>query len=388
VEQSDDKKQEILLSAKDEDELRDQYIKNSSSEEAAAIKMLTLDLAPFVKTLDRDIVTFNYRDKTTLKISNDEIPSTETKKGIEYAKGWGGAVKTHLPDEGGMVGWGLYSSGNISSSSSYANRFTDFSLVTVKYPKSGKMLDIRKIGSAIPMSPTTANYLAKICPYLSSRIWTKNIVGKSPSALFDKTDLTRNKKCHDIFVAVLEKLDISGLIYKWDGDKSSNCDYSNKAAFVAVNLKLNEESIDTFTNLDINSTLPKKIKNSRKFKRLPASDQSNLINGNFKGRVGFGKIKGFSKEDFRKYQKHGLNISGFNYHPFSKSFKAFSSSAPEKKKLLAEIRKESFGCDEKYKEADAPHYEPNQSLKYIINEGFSDLSLSDDLQNKLNGCYL
>jgi hypothetical protein len=388
---TDEEKLKIILTAREKQEIQNEYLKNSTSEFDTAVKMLTLDFAPYVKTLDRDIVTYNYRDKKTLKLNANEIPSSETIKGIDYAKSWGGAIKTHLPDETGMLGWGMYSSSNIESSSDYATMTgeDDFALVTIKYPREANMLDLRKVGTegyTIPLSLATLEYLNEICPNVKGRADSNVLKDGTKTYDIHKKYLTKNKKCHDIFITVLDKLNIKGLIYRWMRNDSNYCNNNSRAAFVSVNLKYNEESLDTFTNLPVEKIYPSELKNSDKFFVMSDAEKNKEISDNFKNRVQKGNVPNFSLKDYRKYQKHSLNINSFDRHIFKKDFNFFSSTEEEKKELISEIQKETFGCYEKFKIADAPHYDPSQSLKYIMSEGFSDLSLSDDLLNKLKIC--
>lgn len=376
----DEQKIAAKLSTSDKNNLRKKYLATKDDKELA-IKMLRLDLAPYIKTMNRDIVTYNYRKISELKFKPLNSAS-DTPEALKYAKEWSEAAKKHLPLETGVVGWGLYSAQDPFASSTYAlDGGSTFSLTTVKYPKNAKMLDLRSdnVGvdrisqGSLPLSNETLSLLNKLCKggYKTTGQKTKNGV-----TYINKIDLIQHQTCHEIYVKALESLNISGLIYAWASSQPAFvCDTENinNAAFVSFNLPIEDQSIDFFSNVDdVKSKEALTIQSEKdlaKRKKL---------------------IEAFSlgPKTFLDYQKASTVLQfGTIKNRASKELNPFAAQDPEMvQRFKNEYKEESFGCSKKYQADDAPTYKPDQVFDVLLADGYLELNLGKQLNNLLSTC--
>lgn len=350
--------------------IREKYAEAGPDDINTAIKLLKLDLAPFVKTLDRDITTFNYRDSDVLKFAPDEKRNKDNPKAIAYAHEWGDAAKKHLPKETGMVGWGLYTSNNPSSSESYGGY--DPSLVTLKYKKGSKMLDVRKADeSNIPISLKTAEYLGKLCntSFLS---WGTTIEGTDYTRV-NKRALIQNPKCHQVYVKAMEGLGVTGIIYDWGAAHSKFCDGKiNGAAFVSFGSEFSDATIDLYSKLPKDTQLildeidkEKKEKKKEKLKK---------------------ELK-ITPKELMAYEKLAVALDGYNmYGQMRNNFRSFEPDSKQKQAYIDEWKKELFGCDKKYEEQDSAHYNADQVWEVLLKDGLMNLDFGKDLNQSIREC--
>lgn len=365
--QFNDSKVETKLSDVQKDELKKSYLKDVKSDHELAVKLMRLDLAPYIMKLNRDIVTYNYRHQNFF--SNKKLSeldkTSDSQDAIDYAKTWAVAAKQHIPDESGLYGWGLYSARDPYSSIGYSYG-SDIRLTTVKYPKDGSMLDLRRFGSEIPISSETRKVFQKICP---------PFYGSKTSV--DKSYLIRDKNCHKIYIEVMESFNIQGVIYGFSHVPTNLCDTktTDSSAFVAFNLKIEKDSIDFL------ATLPEEIqKEAQNIQMISDSKEREE------------KIKKFSlgEKTFRDFERLSSYIQqGFPEISFEngQAFKPFYSNDPEvQKKHRETYQEETFACSKKYDEADKITYRPEQVWDVLLEDSKIIETLSTELKSLLEDC--
>lgn len=375
----DDKKIETTLSDEEKKSIRESYLKSKDDVELA-VKLLRLDLAPYLTTLNRDILTYNYRRVSELGFDVKTNQSSDTLEAVKYAQKWAGAAKSHIKNESGMLGWGLYSARDPLSSVEYAINQLDpndksFGLVTVKYPKNSRMLDLRRYGALFEVSKEAYNILKKMCPSLT----TSNVSFSPDHVLLEKTTFTLEKACQEIYTKTLESLGIDGLIYDYVATLSGYCDSSsyNGSAFVAFNLSLNDQNIDFFTKLDDSN-----LKLAEEIQAEPDPKKRDEL------------IKKFplGEKTFRDYEKMSVDISSSRHTTFMSKYspkdrlEAFTPKDPELVKIYKEDLKEhNFGCSKKYEERDKPTYKPEQVWDVLLEDTVK-LNLNKAINNSLDKC--
>lgn len=372
----DDEKVSKTLSEADKNLIRKKFL-TAKDDKELAIKMLRLDLAPYIKTMNRDIITYNYRRVSELKF-NPLNSSSDTPEALKYAKEWGDAAKKHLPEETGVVGWGLYTAQDPFASARYAREYSSvdnkFSLTSVKYPKNSKMLDLRSEGEeresegSIPLSKETFDQIKKIC----SGIQNVQIIKKV--YYLKKTDLVSSAACHEIYIKTLDSLGIGGIIYQWASFRPTHiCDSTNanRAAFVAFNLPLVDENINFYSNVDsVNEKKAQEIQ-----MEVDITKKNKLI-GSYP----------LGSKTFKDYKKIAT-ILQFRSGLTTKGLEAFSTSDPgEVLKIKKEYQEESFGCSLKYEKDDAPTYKPDQVWDVMLADGYLNLDLGKAINNALSTC--
>lgn len=93
--QFDDSKIESTLSEDQKKELKKNYLKDTKSDHELAVKLMRLDFAPYIKKLNRDIVTYNYRmpNEFSSKDNSALDMKSDSQDAIEYASKWAKAAK-------------------------------------------------------------------------------------------------------------------------------------------------------------------------------------------------------------------------------------------------------------------------------------------------------
>ena len=378
----------LIVDAQVQEKLEKEFLKETKDGVLKASRMLAIDLAPYVKTLKRDIITYNYRDRKFLDIKQGELIDVDSKIGVEYAEKWDGAIKTFLPKETGMLGWGLYSANDPVASASYGGNKDDFVMVEVKYPKSSKMLDLRKTEGEylIPISMETQKYLKKVCGKefkKRKKGWNNSFrsgfnPAKEENSYFNKVTFTRNETCHQIFLSALSSLQINGIIYGWGGANPMKACADNlqkrdnrEVAFVSYNIDIDKESTKIFT-------------------KIPANLESKILE---KG-TDFLKtdIKGWTQKDTDAYEKFAVNLDQY-YELADKYDKQYiyqssvSVMMPTDEKRIEKYKEElintTFGCHKKFEEDDDPTFEPMQAVEFILKNGIDNFDLSKDLHKSL-----
>ena len=376
----DDQKIAAKLSTSDKNNIRKKYLATKDDKELA-IKMLRLDLAPYIKTMNRDIVTYNYRKTSELKFKPLNSAS-DTPEALKYAREWSEAAKKHLPLETGVVGWGLYSAQDPFASATYAiDEDSTFSLTTIKYPKNTKMLDLRSDRAEIdridegslPLSKQTLSLLNKLCKGDYKITGQKT---KTGTIYVNKVDLIPHKTCHEIYVKALESLNIGGLIYRWSSvQPGSVCDSENinNAAFVAFNLPIEDQTIDFFSNVDDVKSKEALMIQSEK----DPAQRKKLI-----------EAYSLGSKTFRDYQKTSTILQFRTItNRAAKELIPFAAQDPETvQRFKNEYKEESFGCSKKYQADDAPTYKPDQVFDVLLADGYLELNLGKQLNNLLSTC--
>lgn len=372
----DDEKVSKTLSEADKKLVREKFL-TAKDDKELAIKMLRLDLAPYIKTMNRDIVTYNYRRVSELKF-NPLNSSSDTPEALKYAKEWGEAAKKHLPKESGVVGWGLYTAQDPFASSSYGLDYdgkNKFSLTTVKYPKNTKMLDLRSDNNlyrysegSLPLSKETIKLLGKLCSDMTGS--QQEVHGVF---YVSKKTIIQHPVCHEIYVKTLDSLGIGGIIYKWASLRPSVCDAKNlnDAAFVAFNLPLVDENINFYSNVDQSNVMKVQEVQSEKdpIKRNKLIESFPL-----------------GSKTFKDYQKMATILQFRPSHEV-KALETFAAQTPEAvDKIKNEYKEESFGCSLKYEKDDAPTNKPDQIWDVMLADGYLNLDLGKAINNALSTC--
>jgi len=255
-----DEKDELVLFDRDFNAYislaREKYDETKSYEENVEInepnwhkfsKGLRTQFTKMLLKTDREILTFNYRKSDLLTGNGLSLPKGKklniySKIAIDYANEWQDAIWKYLPNEGGMVGWGLYTSNNPVGSSSYGD-----TLVAVKLPKDSIVLDIRKISNGrIPMTKDAYDIL-KLLPSACRSGAEYEDAAKTIVRVY-KDKLTSCIEGHFAFVKTLSDLKVNAIAYPWGSHGQSGlsgCEFSeaNYATFVVVDTPLNRNTV-------------------------------------------------------------------------------------------------------------------------------------------------
>jgi hypothetical protein len=376
----DGAKVEAKLNEQQKEKIKETYLKGSGDLDLA-VKLFRLDLAPYIKTLDRDIVTYNYR--TTKEFS--EKPFTDegidSPAAVAYANKWGVAAKQRLPNESGLFGWGLYTARDPQSSEGYGvdlENFTNiedinngnasFNMVTVKFEKGDKLLDLRKLTFFLPsLSKETIEAIHKVCPSFTVRYSGTPV----PKKYF-----VQDPKCHEVYIKALDSFNIQAVIYEWNSASSSLCpDNVGGSAFVVINQKLDAKSLDYYTRLpDSALKEAKQIQSEKDPKKREAAQR--------KFSLGY--------DTFKAYEKMAAIRNKFNVGPGSGSFTKGAYMpflSPDPKANLAyekEFADHNFDCTKDHD--DKPTYRPEQVWDVLLEDTKIIQTLDKGLKAIINNC--
>jgi len=193
---------------------------------------------------------------------------TDSPRALIYANKWKEAALKKNKNEDGKLGFGLYSAINPSDSFSFGSKSpadrtihnADFVLVTVKYPKGGRVLDLRATClDRIPISKVAYNMLKDKCG-LGNAL-------EGDLLCVDKKFLTENPFCASVYEKAISKLNLDGMIYSWNPffkmlAPQIPCDnYKGlNPAFVALNLNLSKDNVEVFTKQNFSKLSPEDLK--------------------------------------------------------------------------------------------------------------------------------
>lgn len=321
-----------------------------------AVQMLKIDLAPYIKTLDRDIETYNYRTRQEASLPETGFIPKDLPEGITSAQTWAAATKKYNPKERGNLGWGFYTSSDPIATKNYGESAEEFVLTTLVYKAGSKLLDIRKYSyeiapelpnpNLLPISENTRKYLHTICDFKPIKDAGDDEM-KEEHVTRDR--LVQDPKCHSLYNKALDELEIDGILYAYVHNGLKFCDSQkpgpfrpNRAsAFVAINVEMTDETVDVFTNTSDLLKMNKKMVTAH----LPFYIKLSVL------------------EQFRGPSVYRDEIREENTTDF---FKLESVIAQNKKNdVIAELKEKIFGCDEKYEKSDSPHYDPDLALPFL-----------------------
>lgn len=335
-----------------------------------AARLLSLDFAPFINTSKRDIVTYNYRKKDMLNLKDSkESLRSDSPEAIAYAKEWTHTIKKFTPQESGYLGWGFYTSNNPISSQDFAVDENSFALITQKFKKGAKFLDLRTLTqeNSFPISKETMAYINKICYLPAMAPSGTHKEGPSGYYTFSKLFMSRDQKCNQIFIKALDNLKVDSILYSWKDEDFNFCDAEKTyAAFINVNGELSKNTVElVFDPTD-------KMK-----------EEAKLINS--------GKMKpenfSLGKETFEAYQNYStfINATSGNKTNYGKLLQDFEpTNQKQKDKIISKLKKEAFGCDKKYENEDKPFFDEKNALIETLNVEMKNLKSTIDI-NGVNG---
>lgn len=311
------------------DEILGKQLEDREAEVLA--KMLAVNFAPFVKTISRDIETYNYRQKETLGIGNDDVTPTNSTKAIEYANKWrDSAFKFNPNDYADAHGWGLYTASDPTNSFSFGEDSDKLALTVVRFKKGSRFLDLRGLSSnnTFPISKNIFEQLDRKCTLKFRDDSFKEEI--ADYKFVQKATLTENPYCRQIYKRAVEILNLSSILYRWGADYYSDLCTNKKnivSAFVLLNSELTKETVSVFTK--------------QNFSKLSTDDQEKyryvtklIRNEEFKGK-------------WQDAKDSNLEMSNSEIEKF---------------------RRETFGCDEKYSEEDMPELGNGKEVVSLMNK--------------------
>jgi hypothetical protein len=379
--QIDGAKVETSLSEQQKSDLRRSYL-GSSADKELALKLLRLDFAPYIKKLDRDIETYNYRKPSEFSSTPVTDLTSDSPSAVSYANQWAVAATEHKPNETGFYGWGLYTARDPNASASYGREnysSNEFNLVTVTYPKGATALDVRKFRTNVPISQETLSVLGRLCPSLTDHFKTlKNYYGSDYLEYMksiDKKELTKDPACNEIYVDALKSFNTDLVIYAWNSNSSNLCESSARtgAAFVAIGQNLDASNLDYFTKLPQNVLDEAKAiqqeTNTRKRQQL--IDQFSL-----------------GKKTFLDYEKMAAKMEAFGKNDFFDSaFAPFLNPDPKFNKAQAEeFKDKTMECEPEHEEADKVTYNPDRVWEVMLEDSQILQTLDKGLKSLLEDC--
>jgi hypothetical protein len=349
---------QVLKNAKKVEVLEQFYQENYSEDkniEENLIFEMQMSLAPFTQELSREIDVYNYRKRRESKVSATPTTSNSD-EAIDYTRSWRDAAYKHLPNESGWVGWGLYASTAPNASRSYGG--DDMSIFKIKIPENTRMLDLRSVKeegrgrASIPIKKDLFMELSRLCPNLKPNLdrdgsihdyYITKIKGKDDEIYsyvkVDKTKLTQDKACNDIFVKSLKKLNIGLISYKWathnkykNIDKRGLCNNQDKdnlnTAFVILNTKLDNHTVDYFVSDDKNLNEEARVKYEKLVSTYETFEHTHL-----------------------GHKPLGVNWSSVSPSIYTKDRKSkLTEAGSEEAKMQEKIRTRTFGCGDEFKE--------------------------------------
>lgn len=309
-------------------------------------ELLAIDLAPFVMTTQRNIATFNYRNKSLIGLPDlkKDYP-IDAKEGLNYTKEWTDTVKKFVPKETGFLGWGFYTSNNPNSSADYAeSEKGEFAMIRQNFPQGSRILDIRHTGelNLFPISNSTLKKAKTVCDFLGMQGTGKD--GVQGYGRFQKNYIGKDPVCKEIFVRALSRLNISAFLYPWREDDSTICDSGagSSAAFVSFNPKLNSSTVELV--LDPSEKLQKE---ALEISQKPSNAKSFSL----------------GEKTYLAYAKTALHMTTYDENIFLKSMTNFIPQDQKlKEKILNEIKEETFGCSKKHPEDNQLTFNPQNAL--------------------------
>jgi hypothetical protein len=207
----------------------------------------------FIIKTNRNVTTYNYRARKLVKGNGLTIKSTgkintHSKIAIDYANEWMDAIRNFLPNETGMLGWGLYTASNPVESKKYGG--SNWAMVAIDLPEGSNFLDIRSVPKGyIPVTRRAWEIQTAKCgrpakykyPIPSDKIY----------AAIHKNYLTKCRIGHQAFTKALKALEINAIVYDWDyrdnflsNQRPKVCDTSiTNATFVIVETPLNSSTV-------------------------------------------------------------------------------------------------------------------------------------------------
>jgi hypothetical protein len=264
-----------------------------------------------------------------------------------------------------MYGWGLYTARDPQASAGYGQSDRDgkmaFNMVTVRFEKGDKFLDLRNLITQLPISDATAEAIRQVCPNFYHLPNQKEI---------SKDYFGTDSKCHEIYVRALESFNIQAVIYQWSGSQSSLCpDYSQGGAFVIINQKLDAKSLDYFTRL------PDKV-----LKEAETIQQEN----DPKKREAAQKKFSLGYATFKAYEKMAAARSKFS-DMYSDAFKPFLSPDPKVNEAYEkQFSNETFDCTKAHD--DTVTYKEDQVWDVMLEDTKLIQTLDKGLKTLLNSC--
>jgi hypothetical protein len=207
----------------------------------------------FIIKTDREITTYNYRDRKLVKgnginLKRSGAINLHSKIAIDYANEWMDAIRKFLPDESGMLGWGLYTANNPVESKEYGG--SDWAMVAVDLPAGSNILDIRSMPSAyFPVTRRAWELYTNNCGRPQN--YKHPIANDKVYAAISKGSLSKCAIGHKAFIKALKVLDINAISYDWDyrdiylnNQRPLVCDSSiTNATFVIVETPLNSNTV-------------------------------------------------------------------------------------------------------------------------------------------------
>lgn len=337
----------------------------AASERDSLIDSFVEDLRPFVRTLDRNIRTYNYTPRERLQISQDSSPIALINKSIlDNLREQTGGFFSHAPDTKNFLGYGLYLAQNPFESAPFGGE--NWVLTEVELPKGARLLDIRTNYDSeglinkynFPISTSTFQAWQEKCETLQAeqsrdhkskvRPYTRPFASKEYHFV-SKMDLTRDEYCNDLFLAAIQKLEIDAVQYKWHGNVvDAPCDgievSNQKSAFVLTDSSiLNENSIRSFVaNLEPDASLEKivayvEVQFSTQIQKSYLLGLASQTNGDERDEL------------FNKADSHAIAE-----WPNHTSLNDYKERSVDLAALIAKYKESSYGCDLRYMESDSP----------------------------------
>lgn len=208
---------------------------------------LANDFLAWSAETERDVYLYNYRKREFLV--NHGFPASgpvplKHPAAVAYAKEWASAYWAFRgagsQDDGGMVGWGLYTAEDPSVSQSYGDV-----LLKIRVPKGSRFLDLRDggSGSSIEVSRQTYNQISAMCGWQSNASGQQ--FGPTEYIQVSKASFTQTASCHALLTAASQLAGINFLAYTWQGSASSLCPQpAHSSAFVLIDTPLDDANID------------------------------------------------------------------------------------------------------------------------------------------------
>ena len=236
------------------------------------VNKLARDLKPFIKKFKRDTPTYNWRGLESLnntaefesdKISSKEAIDIHDTRILTYVKRWHKSWKVHA-NTTAPLGWGHYA-GNTPNWSSYFGD-ENWLMTEVIIPAGKKYLDLRNVfGFYLPISYEVIEMIRQqnLCD-IPDGLKSINYHGRNYRTI-TKQNFMKSARCANFFVKVIEKLNISTVVYLFNNSQAWGCsNEKTKIAFVLWDFDFNQNRVKGYVKtLEKNPTYKKLVEYSR-----------------------------------------------------------------------------------------------------------------------------